>query len=60
MGKEREKMKRRQEIEFIVSELQKCEELAGISTDILRPAIERAMKRVRSEKFLERQKRRRY
>lgn len=53
-------MKRQQEVEIIVSELQKNEEIAKIDLDILQLAVEIALKKLRSEKFDEKQKRRRY
>jgi len=53
-------VKRQQEVEIIVSELQKNEEIAKIDSDILQLAVERALKKLRSEKFDEKQKRRRY
>lgn len=47
-------MKRKQEAEIVVSELQKYDGLAEIDTEVLRLAVGCALKRVRNEKFSER------
>lgn len=53
-------MKRRQEVEIVVSELQKYEEFTEIAPERLRLAVKSALKKVRSEKFSEKRKRRFY
>lgn len=49
-----EKVKRKQEVEIVVSELQKYDGIAEIDTEVLRLAVGCALKKVRNEKFLER------
>ena len=55
-----ERVKRKQEIELIVLELRKYEEFTKIDAERMRLAVKSALKKVRDEKFLEKQKRRRY